>query len=76
MTMAEQELAAFFRAVKELFGTEQAKLSADDWLRELAKVDLPSTSIREWRLITIEASRKLAARLNTPSASFALTISA
>jgi hypothetical protein len=32
---AERELSAFFNAVKEVFGPEQAELSAEDWLREL-----------------------------------------
>jgi hypothetical protein len=45
MSLAERELAAFFGAVKELFGSELAELSANEWLRELeATDDLPSTS--------------------------------
>jgi hypothetical protein len=39
LTMAERELAAFFTAVTELFGSEQAKISAEDWLRELMALD-------------------------------------
>ena len=35
MTMAERELGAFISAVTELFGTEQARLAAEDWLDEL-----------------------------------------
>jgi len=38
MTMAERELTAFFGAVTELFGPEQAALSAGEWLRELEGV--------------------------------------
>src|SRR5437867_723447 len=34
MTMAQRELSAFIRAVTELFGSEQARLSAEDWLDE------------------------------------------
>jgi hypothetical protein len=34
LTMSERELSAFFRAVDQLFGSEQAQLSAEDWLRE------------------------------------------
>ena len=37
--MAEQELAAFFNAVTESFGSEQAGLSAEDWLEELMVID-------------------------------------
>jgi len=33
MTMAERELSAFFNAVTQLFGSEQAELSAEDWLQ-------------------------------------------
>jgi len=33
--MAEHELSAFISAVKELFGPDQAQLSAVDWLDEL-----------------------------------------
>jgi hypothetical protein len=32
--MAERGLSALIRAVTELFGPEQAKLSAEDWLDE------------------------------------------
>ena len=32
--MAERELSAFIRAVTELFGPEQARLSTEDWLDE------------------------------------------
>lgn len=34
MHMAERELAAFISAATELFGPEQARLSAEDWLEE------------------------------------------
>ena len=65
MTMAERELSAFFRAVTELFGSEQAEASAEDWLRELmASNDLPA-SAREWRTLTIAAATRLASRVNT-----------
>ena len=32
--MAERELGAFIAAVTELFGSEQAKIAADDWIEE------------------------------------------
>jgi len=60
-TMAERELSAFFRAVTKLFGSEQAEMSAEDWLSE--SDGLPS-SIREWRGITAKASSRLASRVN------------
>ena len=66
--MAEHELSAFISAVKELFGPDQAQLSAVDWLDELELMDIPpgSTS-RDWRAVTIAAAARLANRLNTGS---------
>ena len=64
-TMAERELSAFFNAVTELYGPEQAEASAEYWLRELlASKGLP-TSTREWRTLTIAAAAQLASRLTT-----------
>jgi hypothetical protein len=40
--LAERELASFIGAVKELFGPEQACLSADDWLEEFELIESPS----------------------------------
>lgn len=64
MKMAERELAAFFNAVKQLFGAGQAQLAADDWLQELESTSPVPVAIREWRMITIKAARRLAIRLN------------
>jgi len=64
--MAEGELSTFIRAVTELFGPEQAKLSAEDWLDESELMDSPPLSTsRDWRAVTIAASARLADRLNT-----------
>jgi hypothetical protein len=62
--MAERELSAFFRAVTKLFGSEQAEMSAEDWLTELSEGDRLPSSIREWRGITAKASSRLASRVN------------
>jgi hypothetical protein len=70
---AEHELAAFFNAVKQLFGKEQAELSAKDWLDELARIDGLSSSTRDWRLITVKASARLATRVNASSLSTEFT---
>ena len=67
VTMAEQELSAFFRAVRELFGREQARLAAEDWLHELMQAGGLPASIREWRWITARASTRLADRVNVSS---------
>ena len=64
-TIAERELSAFFTAVTELFGSEQAEASVEDWLCELiACNDLPA-STREWRTLTVSAAARLARRVNT-----------
>jgi len=59
MRMAERELSAFFSAVTQLFGSEQAELSAEDWLHELIEIDSLPTSAREWRTITAKVSTRL-----------------
>jgi hypothetical protein len=65
MIRAERELSAFCSAVEELFGPEQAALAAKDWLQQLeVMTDLP-TSSRDWRVMSIEASTRLAKRVNT-----------
>jgi hypothetical protein len=64
MHRAEGELSAFLRAVKELYGPEQAGLSAEDWLNEAELIDSPPRSTsRDWRAVTIAASARLANRL-------------
>ena len=68
--LAERELAAFFGAVTELFGSEQARLAAEDWLHELVTVNGLPGSTREWRQITIEVSARLASRVNSISTDF------
>jgi hypothetical protein len=65
--MAERELSAFFQAVSELFGTEQAELSAEDWLHEFTAIDSAPWSRRELRRITAKASTRLASRVNASS---------
>ena len=67
ITMAERELSAFFNAVTQSFGSEQAELSAEDWLRELIEINGLPTSTREWRLITAKASTRLAGRVSASS---------
>ena len=65
MHLAERELSAFIAAVAELFGTEQARMSVEDWLDESGLMDVsPRSTYRDWRAITIAASVRLANRLN------------
>jgi hypothetical protein len=68
LQMAERELSAFFGAVKELFGPEQAEISAEDWLQELTESDFLPASTGEWRRLTAKASNRLASRVGTPPA--------
>ena len=69
MTMAERELSAFFNAVTQLFGSEQADLAAEDWLHELIEIDRLPASAREWRLITAKVSTRLPGGVNASSLS-------
>ena len=69
MTMAERELSAFFNAVTQLFGSEQAELSAEDWLQELIEIDDLPTSVPKWRSITAKVSTRLASRVRASSLS-------
>jgi hypothetical protein len=73
MTMAERELSAFFSAVSQLFGSEQAELSAEDWLHELIEIDGLPASAREWRLITAKVATRLPGRVNASSLSTEFT---
>ncbi len=63
LTMAEQEFAALFNAVKALFGAHQADLSAEDWLREVKAINGLPVSAREWRQLTVKVAARLANRL-------------
>ena len=73
MTMAERELSSFFNAITQLFGAEEAELSAEDWLQEVLEVDGLPASTREWRLITAKASTRLVSRVSASSLSTEFT---
>lgn len=47
VTMAEKDLAAFARAVSELFGSEHAQQSDEDWIEELERMDTPAGQQRQ-----------------------------
>jgi hypothetical protein len=65
LILAEKELSAFIRAVDMLFGTEQARQSALDWIEELGRMDWPSgESVPDWRRATVGASARLGALLS------------
>jgi hypothetical protein len=69
MSLAERELSAFFNAVTQLFGSEQADLAAENWLHELIEIDRLPASAREWRLITAKVSTRLPGGVNASSPS-------
>lgn len=67
--LADRELFTFVDAVTELYGTEQARLSAGDWLDESDLMDSPPRSeARNWHAVTIAASARLANRVNLNAA--------
>lgn len=63
---AEQELAAFHRAVAELYGPQEAARAADDWLRAFESTSGKSDQF-SWRSVAQAASSRLATRLATRS---------
>jgi hypothetical protein len=66
MPIAEKELAAFARAVTELFGAEQARRAVEDWIEELEFSDWPAGSaLPHCRQVTIAAAARLANRVNS-----------
>lgn len=64
LILAEKELAAFIGAVDELFGPQQARQSAFDWIEELELKDLRGQSIPDWRQATLGASARLGALMS------------
>lgn len=63
--LAARELSSFIAAVRDLYGAQQARLSAQDWLDELELLNCPLRSeVEDWRAITIAASAVLANRVS------------
>ena len=70
MIKAEQELGAFFSAVKELSGSAQPELSAENWLHELPAMSrLPLINSR-MATATVKVSARIASRVNAPKEAF------
>jgi hypothetical protein len=64
MHSAERELSAFIAAVRTVYGSEQAALSAEGWIEEPELMDSsPRSEVRNWHAVTIAASARLANRL-------------
>ena len=65
MDMAQRELGAFLHVVSESFGSEEAAISADDWLDRVPILDcVLEPKPEDWRLVTIAAATQLAIRIN------------
>jgi hypothetical protein len=65
VNVAERELSAFIRAVTQLFGPEEARVAAEDWLDESESMDSPPRSTSaDWRAVTVTAAARLANRRN------------
>ena len=61
--LAERELAAFCKAVSELFGPEQAHLSTAEWIDALESIDWPARpGVSDFRRITTTAAATLTRR--------------
>ncbi len=60
LASAEKELSAFFVAVHQLFGAEQAQKAAENWIEEL---DWSSeASVIDWRGVSIAAAARFVGR--------------
>ena len=59
----EREFSAFVTAVHQLFGPEQARYAADNWMGELEQTDwISETQAIDWRAVTIVAAARLVGR--------------
>jgi hypothetical protein len=60
MASAERELSAFVTAVRQLFGPEQARQAANNWMEELEQTDWTCEAQPiDWRSVTIAAAARL-----------------
>jgi hypothetical protein len=63
LASAERELSAFVSAVHLLFGPEQARYAADNWIDELEPSDwMSEAQAIDWRAVTIAATARLVGR--------------
>ena len=69
LASAERELSAFVAAVHQLFGPEQARYAADNWMEELEQTDrMSEAQAIDWRAVTIAAAARLVGRDKEPRA--------
>jgi hypothetical protein len=68
LSLAEKELSAFISAVDKLFGADQARQSALDWIEEVELMDWPDEeSVPNWRRATLGASARLCTSMSRQS---------
>jgi hypothetical protein len=61
---AERELAAFYRAIDQRYGPEEARKAAHDWIEEVETMDWPAVgAVPNWRRVSIAAADCLSARV-------------
>jgi hypothetical protein len=71
---AQRELAAFYAAVSEMYGPEEAMRAALDWIEALEKTDsISGGSLPDWRQATVAAASGLASRVVNQSADLGRT---
>ncbi len=64
--LGERELAAFIGSITELFGADQARVAAEDWLEAIAFLDCYSSRPdHSWQLVTIAATTRFLNRVIT-----------
>jgi len=72
---AQRELAAFYAAVTEMYGPEEAMRAALGWIEKLERADQPvGGRPPDWREMTIAAAGGLASRVVNQSASRRQTV--
>jgi hypothetical protein len=65
MDSAVRALGAFLHVVSELYGPEEARRSAEDWLNQLELLEfVPEAPRQDWRTVIIAAARRLAERVH------------
>ncbi len=61
---AERELASFYGAIERMYGSEEARKAAHDWIDEAETMDSPVNGVLpNWRRATIVAADCLASRV-------------
>lgn len=61
---AERELASYYGAIERMYGSEEARKAAHDWIDKVETMDSPvNGALPNWRRATIVAADCLASRV-------------